>query len=169
MKLFIRARHWQLFIIMIGGMIGSQFLIIASSFNHIVFAASTTLFALLFFGWIFSIGTVANEILPEELKSSPKYMQASLIYAVSYLLFASMFVFKPGGTLPGYVVFMHLAAMAGIFYSMLFTAKQLAKLDTGNNVTFYQYSGPFFMLWFFPIGIWFLQPKINKLLTTKNA
>jgi hypothetical protein len=32
-------------------------------------------------------------------------------------------------------------------------------------VSFYDFSGPFFLLWFFPIGIWIIQPRINRLFT----
>jgi hydrogenase maturation factor len=34
---------------------------------------------------------------------------------------------------------------------------------TGRTVSFYDYAGPFFLWWFFPLGIWFVQPRINRL------
>ena len=64
---------------------------------------------------------------------------------------------------------MHLLAMAAIFYALGFTSKQLVKLEQRENVSFFNYSGPFFLFWFFPIGIWFIQPKVNKLLGQENA
>ena len=29
--------------------------------------------------------------------------------------------------------------------------------------SFYDYAGAFFLLWFFPLGIWILQPRVNAL------
>ena len=59
---------------------------------------------------------------------------------------------------------MHLLAMLGIFYALVFTANRLTTLERKQQVSFFDYSGPFFLLWFFPIGIWFIQPRVNKLL-----
>jgi hypothetical protein len=47
-------------------------------------------------------------------------------------------------------------------------AKNLVKAETGKRVTFYDYAGPFFLLWFFPIGVWFIQPRINQLYAEKH-
>jgi hypothetical protein len=34
---------------------------------------------------------------------------------------------------------------------------------THKAAGFYEYSGPFFLIWFFPIGLWIIQPRINRL------
>jgi hypothetical protein len=56
-----------------------------------------------------------------------------------------------------------------MFYALWFTAKQFMSLQRQEALTFIDYSGPFFLLWFFPIGIWFIQPKVNSILGEKNA
>jgi hypothetical protein len=33
-------------------------------------------------------------------------------------------------------------------------------------VTFSDFAGEFFLIWFFPVGIWIIQPRINKLFDT---
>jgi len=43
---------------------------------------------------------------------------------------------------------------------------RLVTLERRQPVTFFDYSGPFFLFWFFPIGVWFIQPRVNKLLGT---
>ena len=37
------------------------------------------------------------------------------------------------------------------------TAEQKRKLDFGD------FAGEFFLMWFFMIGVWILQPKINRM------
>jgi len=44
-----------------------------------------------------------------------------------------------------------------------FASKSLVMVETGRRAKFYDYAGPFFLMWFFPIGIWFIQPRINRL------
>ena len=57
---------------------------------------------------------------------------------------------------------LHLYAMFGLFYGIYFISRALSIAeDKGSKVD--DYIGYFFLLWFFPIGIWFIQPKINIL------
>lgn len=174
MSIYLKAKHWQLFIFLVGSMFIAQALMFASmmngdSPNPLVMAISGFSMAVIFFGWLWSVASACSKILPPELVSSTKTMQFGLIYALAYLLISSNFFFGSNDQLPGYIVLMHLLAMASIFYALGFTAKQLAKLEQGKNVSFFSYSGHFFLFWFFPIGIWFIQPKVNQLLGGKNA
>ena len=175
MSIYLRAKHWQLFIVLVGSMFLAQTIM----FSTFLSGNSSSILALLvlpmllmgivFFGWLWSISAACYKALPPKLASSPKPMQIGLIYALVYLVLSGTFFFGPGNQLPSYVVVMHLLAMAAIFYSLGFTAKQLTKLEQHQNVSFFSYSGPFFLFWFFPIGVWFIQPKVNQLLGQKNA
>jgi uncharacterized RDD family membrane protein YckC len=42
-------------------------------------------------------------------------------------------------------------------------SKNLVLAETSKPASFYDYAGPFFLIWFFPIGVWFTQPRINRL------
>jgi len=50
-----------------------------------------------------------------------------------------------------------------MFYCLYFNAKALKTAELQKPLTFSDFAGEFFLLWFFPIGIWILQPRINKL------
>jgi hypothetical protein len=169
MSIFLKAKHWQLFLILLGIMFSAQAPIFnsvssQSSPNVMAFLLPTLTFALLYFGWLCSVALACSKALPSELYSSPKPMFAGLIYALLYLIFSSQFFASPNEQPPGYIFPMHLAAMVAIFYSLGFTAKQLVKLERQQKVSFFSYSGPFFLFWFFPIGVWFIQPKVNQFL-----
>ncbi len=124
-----------------------------------------------YMGWLLSIAVRANQKLEEPLKKSPRWMVLGLVYAAGYLVGA--LVFLPGslehaGGVPGFIVPLHLLAMVAIIYALLFTAKSLVTLERNHASTFFEYSGPFFLLWFFPIGVWFVQPRVVKLLGSGN-
>lgn len=59
-----------------------------------------------------------------------------------------------------------LAIVLNLFLSMIATiikaAKTIKTVELQKKVTFSDFAGEFFLLWFSPIGIWILQPKINK-------
>ena len=52
-----------------------------------------------------------------------------------------------------------------MFYMLYFTSKTIKTVELQREVTFGEFIGEFFALWFYIIGIWFIQPKVNKLAT----
>jgi hypothetical protein len=50
-----------------------------------------------------------------------------------------------------------------MFYVIWFIAKAIATIEQNEVVTFDTYAENFFLLWFFPIGIWFMHPKVRKI------
>jgi hypothetical protein len=65
---------------------------------------------------------------------------------------------------------LHVFAMICMFYLLYFVSKSLVLGETGKPASFYDYAGPFFLLWFFPAGIWIVQPRVNRLYSErKNA
>ncbi|MFT5819382.1 MAG: hypothetical protein ACI8ZM_000605 [Crocinitomix sp.] len=73
------------------------------------------------------------------------------------------FIAEDGGFLILFIVVMHLLSMFSIFYCIYFCTKTLKSIELGRNITFGDYAGEFFLIWFFVIGIWIIQPKINNL------
>lgn len=76
-----------------------------------------------------------------------------------------------GGGKVGLIVLLHLLSMFSLFYCLNFCAKTLKAIELKRSVTFSDYASEFFLIWFFVIGIWILQPKINEISqgTSKNS
>ena len=55
-----------------------------------------------------------------------------------------------------------------MFYCLFFNAKALKAVELQSPVEFSDYVGEYFSLLFLPVGIWFLQPKINRLFDCKK-
>lgn len=74
---------------------------------------------------------------------------------------------EPGGGiiagLVGVMVPLHLVSMFSMFYCLYFVAKTLKTIVLQREVSFLDYAGAFFLIWFFPIGIWIDQPTIDKM------
>jgi hypothetical protein len=98
-----------------------------------------------------------------------------LVYMVVFMLFFSAMMSslsannpEPGEGLVGglfaVVVPLHLFAMFCFLYTFYFVAKTFKTVELQREVTFGDFAGEFFLLWFYPVGVWILQPKINKMI-----
>jgi putative effector of murein hydrolase LrgA (UPF0299 family) len=67
------------------------------------------------------------------------------------------------------VIPLHLFSMFCMFYQLYFVSKTIKTAELKRKVTFSDYLGEFFMIWFFPIGIWIIQPKINRLFSAEST
>ena len=177
-----RRKAWQIFVALVAPVFIAQFYLVAaiplpSSMGQppdvMLLAelsrrmmAVTLLMFVLFFSWLISVGWIANHRIDPSIRPRMRWYLAAAIYAPAYVALAACFFpgsLATGGGLPGIVVAMHLLAMVAIFYILGFSAKNLIMAERQMPVSFFDYSGPLFLMWFFPIGIWFVQPRVNKL------
>jgi len=74
--------------------------------------------------------------------------------------------YKEFGWWAAIIIPFHLFTMYCIFYTIRFIAKSIVTIESNKVVGFDNYAGNFFLLWFFPIGIWFVHPKVCKIFST---
>ena len=178
---FLKAKHWQIFLITYGLPFLIQAIMIPMTImgsNPMImfkiFPIMMILFIGGFFGWFWSIAIGLQQVIPDEIKLKVKKFKIFLIIPFAYIIFFLGFLmisFNIGGLNPGIfaliIVPLHLFSMFCIFYCMYFVAKTFKTAELQRKVTFGDYAGEFFMIWFFPIGIWIVQPKINKMIANK--
>jgi len=171
---FLRARHWQLFLLLaVIPMVAEMVAMISMPMNagsskgpgggDFVFASITMLYMFCFLIWFWSLSSFLNSIVKPELKLKTKFLRFSLIYPAIYIPFFLAIFFDLKPELFAIVLPLHFLAMFCIFYLLRFASKTLALAETGRPVSFYDYAGPFFLLWFYPVGVWIVQPRVNSL------
>ena len=131
------------------------------------------LFLGLFFGWFYSLGTQLFKRLPPTARMSLTRFKLFLFVPAAYMIFLLMFMFSSAthissGGQPNSAIFaiifpLHLFSMFCLFYCLYFNAKALKTVELQKPVTFGDYAGEFFLLWFFPVGLWIIQPRVNRL------
>jgi len=193
---FLKAKHWQLFLPIFGIpmllqliFMGIIFIGIKSEdgpnlallFNYIrIFPVISILFISVFFGWFWSIGVGLDKKIPEDLKLNLGRFKLFLIipflYYILVLLFISIafpsmitMIGIPTGTIMSIILPIHFFAIFCMFHSLYFVAKTIKIAELKRKVTFSDFAGEFFLLWFFPIGVWIVQPKINKMIIEENG
>ena len=197
-QFFLRLKHWQLFIVMLGLPIIYQLYFIFEIFGsriqpmEVVGEEGVTqvlneryfhfdflpyvliLFSLVFFGWFWSIAIGLQKNIPDEIEMKVKRFKAFFIIPLVYTIVFMMFV---GGLFSGMFTYgfsnstwflviilpLHLFSMFCIFHTIYFVAKTIRTAELQRVVTFGDFAGEFFLLWFYIIGIWIIQPKVNRL------
>lgn len=67
-----------------------------------------------------------------------------------------------------FVFIFHFLSIFSFFHTIFFTAKTIKLAELKRKLKSDEFIGDFFLLWFSFIGVWFIQPKINKLQEENN-
>ena len=158
MKYILEAKHWQLFSILV-----LPSVIIPNITPLIDTLIGATIFAI-YLSWLWSIGVVLNERYDFTFNNSS--FKISLLFFTTYLMGGSIVfpIFKETIEKSLWIVFVpHLIAMASLMYAILFCARGLKIIERRTIANTSECWDYFFLLFCFPIGVWFLQPKINRM------
>ena len=166
---FVRAPHWQVFGLLIGLLCIAQIVVSGSCKSDQVGIPIPSLIAaelvwICFVVWFWSLGSFLWSVVKPNLRLSLPFFRFALVYPLVYMGVFQIFPFERLTLGYNLAIFpFHLFAMFCVFFDLNFVSKNLALAETGRAVSFYDYAGAFFLLWFFPFGIWFVQPRINRL------
>lgn len=192
MKFLLKIKHWQLFCMLyIMPFIIYICLIVYSVIANIntdaifitipvIFLVYFILYILFYFGWYYALGTNLYKKLPENVNMSickfKIFLFIPTIYISSIFILLSIMFYNINniqemnemmlGIFP--IIFLivlplHLFSMFCVFYCMYFISKALKSIEINNTAITEDYIGYFLMFWFIIIGIWFIQPKINRI------
>lgn len=195
---FLNAKHWQLFTLIFGIPFLFQIIVMILMFINIqsngnpdptgmfiifkFFPIIMLLYMGLLFGWFWSIGVGLQKYIPTEIKMEVKKFKIFFFIPLIYILFilialeTAFYGISSGSNDVGgvvgkmliFIVPMHLFSMFCMFYLLYFTSKAIKTTELKRTVSFSDFIGEFFMIWFFPIGIWYIQPRVNKIALIKN-
>lgn len=192
---FLKAKHWQLFLLTFGIPMIIQFVMMGTIFTNVgsenspdptfmlnyikFFPIMMLIFMGVFFGWFWSVAVGLQRKVPEDVKMKVKKFKIFFFIPMAYIFFMILLMgiqmnglmtngTEPSGGLIGglaaVIVPLHLFSMFCIFYSLYFVATTFKTVELQREVKFSDFAGEFFMIWFYPIGIWIVQPKINKMI-----
>lgn len=175
---FLQAKSWEIFLLLFGVMAVSQIALVFSiqtTHGHVLggvpllFCGLMLLLMACMNGWLWAMGSFLNSIVPSNLRPGVGFFYFALIYPFPYVI-VFMVSFPPSPAVLAVILPLHLLAMICMFYLLNFVAKNLVLAEVRQEVSFSDYAGSFLLLWLFPIGIWNIQPRINRLYSeTRNG
>lgn len=138
-----------------------------------VISALTIVFISLVFCWLYSLGVNLHKKLPETAVIKLPVFKVFLFISAAHEIVVSVWMYflfleiSSGKALDmkmlSFVTPLHLISMCCAFYCFYFIAKALKSIELQKPATFADCKATFFLVWLFPVGIWLIQPKINKL------
>lgn len=181
MDFFLKAKAWQIFLLTVVAPFCIQSGLVVFFVSNIeknpalVFKAMaffTLVFMALLFLWIWSLGIGLNKLIPEEIRPEVKLFKLAIICsATNTILFHVYFVlFATNEVNDDYMtamLFLYIFSICCFFYALYFVSKSLVISEQQKSTRVSLFSGNLFLFLFFPLGIWVIQPRINKIYAEK--
>lgn len=200
---FLRAKHWQLFALVVGIPFAFQIFFMSWLFTSIsmdappdparifryfwAFPLMMALFSAVILGWHWSVATGLQRFIPAGIRMKTNrfkifffiplvYMGAILVLVsfVFHSISSGMLSSGDGTEILPFVQFfpliipLHLFSLFCMVYNLYFIAKTFKTAELQREVQFSDFAGEFFLIWFYFVGVWIIQPKINKMLDERN-
>ena len=173
-----RLRPWQLFVVTVAPMALAVVLFgpfanpradlesFRSNFTVMMFVSLPGY--LIFYAWVLTVGIVCNREIDAPYRKSERLFRFSVPFAMVYVTIAVWAfpeaVLSDDQVLLRALVFpIHFVATILLFYSIIFSARSLAMLNDPQSPGFWNSFRYFLALLYFPIGLWFVQPKVYSL------
>jgi hypothetical protein len=158
MKFLLNLKPWQLFILIIGPALIPAF----SFWIQLLYVLGL----LVYIGWIYAIAVNMHALVSDGHKPSLLYFKICCI-VISATYFIGLFMddnFDEPIMIP-LLLFM----IYSMLYVFMFGARMIESVANGYLVNRSDSLKAFFGFWFFPIGIWYIQPAVQRLLRQNEA
>ncbi|MBB2147238.1 hypothetical protein GM921_17185 [Pedobacter sp. LMG 31464] len=165
MKSILTLKHWQIFLILVVGSLMYNFTIEGDQLTTMIIRI---IGAIIYSLWPILTGNELYQLLPKRVTVNFNFFLFNIF--ISLLVFVSILIlsYGEGMTFSGIYAIPMFYVFFAILYCLAFPAKLLNCIETGKEVSMGQYLGDFFLVLFLPIGIWFLQPRINKVVANER-
>jgi len=181
LRYLLHARHWQVFLFSFGILVLYRIIAVLTVFagtgggrqpdTSLIegFASVYPLFVflalLVYFLWIWAVAKHLNPLIDPQWR--PPLLRFRLFFFLSlfYILALLVWVMLRGGLPFEYIYLLpvHFLVMCAFIYCVFFAAKTIRLVELQRKLIFQDYFGEFVMVAMFPIGIWLLQPRVNRL------
>lgn len=179
---FLKMKHWQLTLLLVVLPIAIHLTAVMSDSFRQNIGLYLPIVVLLTIGssfaWFWSIGAGLKHKLPEEVKLNFTLFKAFLIIASVYLVlfFASIkfhlfnYLFEQESAFIsfislGLIMVLFMFVIFTNYYSIYYILKTVKSVELQKQAKFSDFTAEFLLLIFlFPIGIWFVQPTVNRLI-----
>lgn len=169
MRFFLTIRPIQLFLLLMMPIIVS--IIVSEAFPPIVVSFLNMLFYALFLGWIYSVGNEFGNRLNNKTFSAILF-NFSTISTFFFCFIASFYETMEGRLVNDFgqalLDVFAIVALMSVFYCFYYVSKVLVSVEKNRNVRFNEHRLEIFLFFFIIVGLWLLQPRIRKIMLSKD-
>jgi len=157
---FLRLKHWQIFCIIIPAFI-------LQNFTWEMHVEATIIIKLTgslgYFIWPLIMGDALHNIAGKKYDLNHNFFLINALVFLISIILVFLLAGPEGFHVAGLTAIPFLYCFFAFIYYYAYPVKALKAIETGKDVSLGDYIGDFFLLLFFPIGIWFTQPRLNKI------
>lgn len=175
----LKIKSWRLFLMLIGlpFLVAILYELVSGLFtSHHLGVLNNPLVAsvayLIYVSWNYYVAKRFSDLQTEYEK--PKFLFQAFIIVLFYIVYLTIpfLTEKRLNVESSFIKFLlfliHPISFALFFYLMYQAVKALRTVELKRQTTISDLIGDLFFFYFFPLGIWIVQPKINKLATTRE-
>ncbi|WP_157811515.1 hypothetical protein [Lacinutrix sp. Bg11-31] len=111
--------------------------------------------------WMYSIGIELNKKNQKDIGIKKILLNILFGYPTIYLISAWILILSGNMNMDTILPF-HFGAMFCIFLLIILTSRTIIKFEKEENLQESSGIGLFFGIWYYFIGIWYIQPKLNE-------
>ncbi|WP_194778309.1 hypothetical protein [Pararhodonellum marinum] len=161
MEKLLTAKHWQIFILLIFGLfVGGSRVENEPTINAILTTAGNLIYGI----YPLAIGHFLQDYLPKKIELNYNFFLINFFIWITVSSAIMILSDGEGMTFNGLLAIPFFYVFYAFLYSIAFPAKTLKSIELGKKASFAEYFADFFLIFFLPIGIWFLQPRINRVI-----
>lgn len=171
MKILLKLKNWQLFLIsfILPWILSFLYLFFVDleTFKAVdkLMGAISLMYYSVFLAWNYKVVKTFNKNFDALTKKQVKQLDWLIIILVIYILYLTthMSKFFPDSVFVSILLwFLILSASFSFFYIVFCTAKTLKYIQLKNQLRTSDIIVEMFVIFYFPIGVWWLQRKVNQ-------
>jgi len=124
---------------------------------------------MVFLSWLWFVGSFLRSAVLPSLRPSETFFRVAIIYPLVFVLAAAAFIVTKSSWPLAAMMPTGIFAFFCIFYDVNFVTKTLFLAETGEPPMMGDSSLTFLQVFFFPVGAWFIQPRVNRLYSERGA
>ena len=175
MDLFLKMKHWQILTLIIIIPIFLTIVLISlltvSRFDPLLIIAPIPIIlsVSMLYCWIYSVGISLLNKMNLPTKRQIMYFKVAVFIPTLYVIYLGCSMIRMMYNMSNIssivsMTIIHLLAVVCTLYAVYVLAKALKSVETKvDSLKLYRFIGEVMLIYVFPIGIWFIQPRINKI------
>jgi hypothetical protein len=179
-RFFVRAKHWQIFLLFVAVFAVGQLPLIgdftaaakSQEGQGVIRGLAQLVGELVVWGfllWLWSLGSFLASVAPPARTLKRRFFLFTIVCSAAYVPVSIALFQSIDRKLFIVTIPLHLFGVFCMFCNLYFVAEGLETAETGERASFFDCLGPFLLLFFGIIGVWFIQPRINRLYAEKQT
>lgn len=163
-NLLLKIKHWQVFVFLIA----INFLSMSYTCNSLLLVCIFSLLLVGYIGWYALLGNTLYKYLPRKINYNLTWFLLDVLLII--IAFGMVGIFFNGYyEVNGLAIIPFMYLFFAVFHLFWFPAALLVSIEIKSKPGFSQYAGTMLQLFFWPLGIWFIQPRLNKIYNAIQA